>query len=174
MDVPSSTWGKTGTCLECGHKFQYGEGDREEISQEERPKKTEKTEQQGGLGRFAFIVGALTIGIPMYYGFPRYLSAYIPGGPIAIVVAGLILSPVIALRLQNVGTSGWWALLILIPMPFLQLGVLAACCSMQENYLSSKADLDTVGYYMAILFFILAFLLYAALPPQRVPREPPM
>jgi len=107
----------------------------------------------GGIGRLGYILGVFGIGF--LQGIIEVTSREDPSISavlsliVFVVVFGLAVS-----RLNNIGMSGWWSLLMLIPV--VGLYVLIKCIVCPEGYEHTK-KLDTAGKVLAGLF--LAFII---------------
>ena len=60
-------------------------------------------------------------------------------------------------RLHNIGRSGWWSLLILIPIANLFVGI--PCAIIPGGYKDTK-KLDTVWKIIAVIFIVFAVVAF--------------
>jgi len=96
--------------------------------------------EYGGMGRLAYFGSLFGLGF-----FQGFLIAVIDSAEAAgaITIAfGILHLIVVIFRLQNIGMSGWWSLLMLVPIANLFISVY--CLAYPEGYEDSK-EMDTAG-----------------------------
>lgn len=110
------------------------------------------TIQHSGIGRLAYF--GILIGITLLTAVLQAAVASEPSaaGVVTLLSVAVCFVPVV-LRLQNIGKSGWWSLLCLIPIANLYIGVL--CLFAPAGYERSK-KLDTPA--KVILSIIIGFI----------------
>lgn len=110
------------------------------------------TTQRKGIGRLAYF--GILIGITFLSAILQAAVASEPSaaGVVSLLTVAVCFVPVV-LRLQNIGKSGWWSLLCLIPIANLYIGVL--CLFAPAGYEQSK-KLDTPA--KVILWIIIGFI----------------
>lgn len=110
------------------------------------------TIQHSGIGRLAY--SGILIGITLLTAVLQAAVASEPSaaGVVTLLSVAVCFVPVV-LRLQNIGKSGWWSLLCLIPIANLYIGVL--CLFAPAGYERSK-KLDTPA--KVILSIIIGFI----------------
>jgi len=110
----------------------------------------------GGIGRLAYLfgmVGALILG-----GIVNILAQSKALGGLLVLIIDFVLT---VSRLQNMGRSGWWSLLILVPFANLYIGLV--CITFPKKYQETK-ELDTAGKIImgiSIALIVLMLLLLA-------------
>lgn len=107
-----------------------------------------------GIGRLVYIPGLLVCTVLTLVGNAQHIAPLLLLG----VAANLLLA---AGRLRNIGMSGWWALLL--PVPILNLLVIFRCVVLPPGFeetrtLDSSAKLIAVGV-AAVALFPFAFAL---------------
>lgn len=110
------------------------------------------TIQHSGIGRLAYF--GILIGITLLTAVLQAAVASKPSaaGVVTLLSVAVCFVPVV-LRLQNIGKSGWWSLLCLIPIANIYIGVL--CLFAPAGYEQSK-KLDTPA--KVILSIIIGFI----------------
>jgi uncharacterized membrane protein YhaH (DUF805 family) len=110
------------------------------------------TIQHSGIGRLAYF--GILIGITFLTAILQAAVASEPSaaGVVTLLSVAVCFVPVV-LRLQNIGKSGWWSLLCLVPIANLYIGVL--CLFAPAGYERSK-KLDTPA--KVILSIIIGFI----------------
>lgn len=107
----------------------------------------------GGIRRLGYFFGMIGVAI-----INAVFSAAQgePGITFNGAIVTLVLSFVLVVnRLHNIGMSGWWSLLILVPIANLFITVRCAMCP--EGYQDTK-KLDTAGTIIAMIFIGLLVL----------------
>ena len=116
----------------------------------------EQKKEYGGIGRTGYFLGMFAIAFvgaisdAAAQREPGMVS-FGPGPIIAIAFAFFI----VINRLKNIGRSGWWSLLILVPIANLFVGI--PCAIFPEGYQDTK-KLDTAGKIIACIFIGLVVL----------------
>ena len=119
----------------------------------------EKQENKyGGIRRTGYFLGILGISILIIVANATAVAANDP----IIASSGLLISLVplfilVVNRLHNIGTSGWWSLLIIVPFGNIFVGV--TCAIYPEGYKDTK-KLDTAGKIMAGILIVLAVVAF--------------
>jgi uncharacterized membrane protein YhaH (DUF805 family) len=108
------------------------------------------TEQKhyGGIRRIGYFFGMLGAGV-----LSTACNVATEGEP-SVALLGLAVVNVLAFilvvnRLHNIGMSGWWSLLILVPIANIYIGIKCLVCP--EGYEDTKT-LDTAGKIIAGIF----------------------
>ena len=112
----------------------------------------------GGIRRTGYFLGILGISV---FNTVAYATAVAANEPIMANI-GMIITLVpsfflVVSRLHNIGRSGWWSLLILIPIANLFVGI--PCAIFPEGYQDTK-KLDTAGKIIAGIFIGLAVVAF--------------
>lgn len=121
----------------------------------------------GGIPRSAYFFGMLGLGV-VNLGVVAVGQADPGGALLAFIVIIVLIVPSFVLvvkRLQNIGMSGWWSLLILVPIANLFVGLRCVMCP--EGYQDTK-QLDTAGKviggtFIGVLVTILLVVIIASL-----------
>lgn len=114
-----------------------------------------------GIRRVPYFLGTLVLGalnFAVALGGSAELSLVFS---IVLLILSLML---VASRLRNIGSNGWWCLLMLIPIVNIFVGL--RCLAMPEGYRDHRT-LDTAGKVVIGLFigiFVLGILAAVALP----------
>ncbi len=106
----------------------------------------------GGIGRLYYFLG--NIGLWLLCTFLELFDLSI----INILVGGVLTFVLVVQRLRNIGMSGWWSLLILVPIA--NLFITVPCLVYPEGYHHTK-KLDTAGRVIVVImivFFIISLL----------------
>ena len=148
----SATSGSERVCLNCGRIHRGSGSFCEHCGKKLGPTK----KNYGGIGRLAYVGCLVALGL-----IQALLSAATPTvegySALAFVFAVLQFVPVV-FRLKNIGMTGWWAILMLVPLANLVIG--GYCLACPEGYQDSK-ELDTAG--RVIVAVIVGLLVLAVL-----------
>jgi uncharacterized membrane protein YhaH (DUF805 family) len=114
----------------------------------------EEEKNYGGIHRTGYFFGMLGVAVinGIFNAAGQGESGIASIAWIITLVASFVL---VVSRLHNIGMSGWWSLLILVPVANLFVGVKCAMCP--EGYQYTKT-LDTAGKIIAGIFFGLVVL----------------
>jgi len=128
--------------------------DTEHESTADLTQQDKQEKNYGGIHRTGYFFGMLGVAI-----FNAVAQAQ---GEPGIAYIGLIITFVacfilVVNRLHNIGRSGWWSLLILVPLANLFVGI--PCAIFPEGYQDTK-KLDTAGKIIAGIFIGLAVVVF--------------
>ncbi|MCH9022028.1 MAG: DUF805 domain-containing protein [Planctomycetes bacterium] len=113
---------------------------------------TEATKEYGGIRRLGYFLGMFGLG-GLNYMFELTDDPVIaPFGSLIVLVLSFFL---VVNRLHNIGLSGWWSLLMLVPVANLLVGIRCGICP--EGYRDTK-KLDTAGRVLAGIFIAFGVL----------------
>jgi uncharacterized membrane protein YhaH (DUF805 family) len=122
----------------------------------------ESLREYGGIGRLAYLGYSFLVGVGT-----NVLAAAGAGteaGPAILVIAvigSIALSLyVVVQRLKNMGYSGWWSLLIFVPLANIFVGLRCLICP--QGYADTK-KLDTAGKVVTGIVVVLFLLFVLAL-----------
>ena len=114
----------------------------------------------GGIRRLQYVVCIIGVGILnmlMVGVAQKYPGAGLLGAALGIALTFVIVTN----RLRNTGISGWWSLLILVPIANLFIGVRCLICP--EGYQDTK-KLDAAGRIIAgVLIGLVGLIILAAI-----------
>ena len=99
--------------------------------------------EYGGIGRLTYFLASLGIGI--VNNSIQYLAVEnnMPAVVFACAIVGFVATiSLVAFRLANIGSSGWWVLLVFVPL--LNIWILVRCLAVPEGYADHKT-LDTAA-----------------------------
>jgi len=135
-EPPDALAGEERVCLHCGRIYRAAGT----FCQQCGARLGTESKEYGGIGRLAY-VGCL-FGLGFLQAILSTAVATVEGESVlALVFAVFQLVPVI-FRLQNIGMSGWWSLLMFVPIANLLIGVY--CLAYPEGYQDTK-ELDTAA-----------------------------
>lgn len=116
-----------------------------------QPTPPSTAKEYGGIGRAGYLLGMAGATVLNYL----FSLAGEPGLTLFGFLIAIVLSFVLVVdRLHNIGMSGWWSLLILVPIANLFIWVRCAICP--KGYQDTK-KLDTAGRVLGMI--IIAFLI---------------
>lgn len=111
-----------------------------------QPTPPSTAKQYGGIRRAGYWLGMVGVTVlNVLFSLAGEPGLALFGSLIAIVLSIVL----VVNRLHNIGMSGWWSLLILVPIANLFVGVRCAICP--EGYQDTK-KLDTAGRVLAGIF----------------------
>jgi len=109
----------------------------------------------GGIGRLGYFLSMF--GLAILNVCIGVAAGHNPGLVSIISVLELaVILPLVVARLQNIGMSGWWAVLVFIPIANLAVGV--PCLIYPPGYSHTK-KLDAVAKALICLFIIVVVLI---------------
>ena len=112
----------------------------------------------GGIRRTGYFLGILGIFVLYIVAQATAVAANEPGiASIGLIITLVPLFILVVNRLHNIGTSGWWSLLIIVPFGNLFVG--ATCAIYPEGYKDTK-KLDTAGKILAGILIGLAVVAF--------------
>ena len=95
-----------------------------------------------GISRAMFLVWLVVVPL-----IPPLALPFAAGPAMNVVVVGFLVVGLV-MRVQNVGWSGWWAIIAFVP--FLNFLMIAACLVLPTEYAQTRR-IDVAGQIMAVL-----------------------
>ncbi len=115
----------------------------------------EQEKNYGGIHRTGYFFGIL--GVAVINGIFDAAGQSESGiASLGLIITFLVSFVLVVNRLRNIGMSGWWSLLILVPVANLFVGIKCTICP--EGYQDTK-KLDTAGKIIAGIFIGLVVLI---------------
>jgi len=108
------------------------------------------------LGYFLGMMGLATLNVLLT---PESRFGNQPSAVIGFIILGIALTLVVE-RLRNIGMSGWWALLSLVPIANIWIGF--KCLIAQEGYNDAK-ELDSTGKLLNAIVVVCLVLMLATI-----------
>lgn len=128
----------------------------------------EQSKNYGGIHRTGYFFGMLALAVvsAICSAATEGELGIAPGEPSIAPLGGIITIGfaflIVVNRLKNIGMSGWWSLLILVPVANLFIGIKCAMCP--EGYQDTK-KLDTAGKVIAgvLIGFVVLMIVSVAI-----------